>query len=320
MNRKRGPARNPALAPLGRWLRHLRPQTPCRYSTCSRSSSASSAPACEEASVQVLGLHTAGLTNRPLCRKRRCHKGRALLSDLHPLGESGGKRGRVSTSRKMVWACDCPTRRGTIGIVPLSGVTVGFIASSLLLSLGWGSDSGALVPHFGPFLRRGTSARDTRRKGRKGEQREAASARNTPGDRNSLRLEEPGDRSVHRRLPTRTEGIQRRRFEGGNDGGFDGGFDGFGLSDHSAACPEPLGELRGASRTLFIHRGTTDGESSGSGCSGAPEAFLAMPLTLFLVVMLSTYPVASWLASLMVAQEPFTTEEVPAADTEDSTA
>src|SRR5215213_4811286 len=88
MNRKRGPARNPALAPLGRWPRHLRPQTPCRYSTCSRSSSASSAPACEEASVQFLGLHTAGLTNPPLYRKRRCHKGRALLSDLHPLGRA----------------------------------------------------------------------------------------------------------------------------------------------------------------------------------------------------------------------------------------
>jgi len=53
---------------------------------------------------------------------------------------------------------------------------------------------------------------------------------------------------------------------------------------------------------------------------GAPGAFLAMPLTLFLVVMLSTYPEASWLASLMVAQEPITTEEVPAADTEDPTA
>jgi AI-2 transport protein TqsA len=53
---------------------------------------------------------------------------------------------------------------------------------------------------------------------------------------------------------------------------------------------------------------------------GAPGAFLAMPLTLFLVVMLSTYPEASWLANLMVAQEPTTTEEVPAADTGDSTA
>jgi len=36
-----------------------------------------------------------------------------------------------------------------------------------------------------------------------------------------------------------------------------------------------------------------------------------MPLTLFLVVMLSTHPETSWLASLMVAQEPITTEEVP---------
>jgi AI-2 transport protein TqsA len=52
---------------------------------------------------------------------------------------------------------------------------------------------------------------------------------------------------------------------------------------------------------------------------GAPGAFLAMPLTLFLVVMLSTYPEASWLASLMVAQEP-TSEEVPATDTGDPAA
>ena len=52
---------------------------------------------------------------------------------------------------------------------------------------------------------------------------------------------------------------------------------------------------------------------------GAPGAFLAMPLTLFLVALLSTYPEASWLASLMVVQEP-PTEEVPAADTEDPTA
>ncbi|MBV9452768.1 MAG: AI-2E family transporter [Rubrobacter sp.] len=51
---------------------------------------------------------------------------------------------------------------------------------------------------------------------------------------------------------------------------------------------------------------------------GAPGAFLAMPLTLFLVALLSTYPEASWLASLMVAQEPTTTEEVPTADTGDS--
>jgi AI-2 transport protein TqsA len=53
---------------------------------------------------------------------------------------------------------------------------------------------------------------------------------------------------------------------------------------------------------------------------GAPGAFLAMPLTFFVVVMLSTYPEASWLVNLMVAQEPTTTEEVPAADTGDSTA
>jgi AI-2 transport protein TqsA len=55
---------------------------------------------------------------------------------------------------------------------------------------------------------------------------------------------------------------------------------------------------------------------------GAPGAFLAMPLTLFVVVMLSTYPEARWLASLMGMPEPATTttEEVPAADTGDSTA
>ena len=52
---------------------------------------------------------------------------------------------------------------------------------------------------------------------------------------------------------------------------------------------------------------------------GAPGAFLAMPLTLFLVALLSTYPEASWLVSLMVAQEP-TSEEGPAADTGDPTA
>src|SRR5918995_2752455 len=52
---------------------------------------------------------------------------------------------------------------------------------------------------------------------------------------------------------------------------------------------------------------------------GAPGAFLAMPLTLFLVVMLSTYPEASWLTSLMVAQVP-TSEEPPAGNTGDSIA
>jgi AI-2 transport protein TqsA len=52
---------------------------------------------------------------------------------------------------------------------------------------------------------------------------------------------------------------------------------------------------------------------------GAPGAFLAMPLTLFVVALLSTYPEASWLASLMVAQAPTTTEEVPAPDTGDPT-
>jgi predicted PurR-regulated permease PerM len=48
---------------------------------------------------------------------------------------------------------------------------------------------------------------------------------------------------------------------------------------------------------------------------GAPGAFLAMPLTLFVVVMLSTYPEARWLASLMGMQEVTTTEEAPTADT-----
>jgi AI-2 transport protein TqsA len=52
---------------------------------------------------------------------------------------------------------------------------------------------------------------------------------------------------------------------------------------------------------------------------GAPGAFLAMPLTLFLVAILSTYPEASWLASLMVAQGP-ASEEVADADTGDPTA
>jgi hypothetical protein len=264
--------------------------------------------------VQVLGLHRAGLTNPSLYRESRWHQGRALLilNDLHPPRGSGGRRDRVYSNRMVVWARDCPTRRGTNGIVPLSGVRMGFIASSLLSPLRRGSDDGELVPHFGPSLRWATRDRGARKKGRKGEQRQAASARNTPGGRNNLRLEELGDRSVYRRLLTRTEGIQRRRCEGGNDGGFDGGFDGFGLSDRSAACPKPLGELRRASRMPFMHRGTTGSEPSESGCSWAPGASLAMPLTLFVVVMLSTCPEASWLASLVGAQEP-TSEEVPAA-------
>ena len=33
---------------------------------------------------------------------------------------------------------------------------------------------------------------------------------------------------------------------------------GFDLSGRSAACPEPLGDLRRAPRTLFIHCRTTD--------------------------------------------------------------
>jgi hypothetical protein len=267
MKRKRVPTRNPVLAPLQRWPRHLRPETPYRHSPCPRSYSASSASACEEASVQVLGLHTAGLTNPPLYLESRSHQDRALLNDLHPPRESGGRRGRVSSS-KVVWARDCPTRRGTNGIVPLSVVRVEFIASSLLSSLRRGNDDGESVPHFGSSLRWDTSDRGARKKGTKGEQRVAASARNTPGGGSSLRLEEPGDRSVHRRPPTRTEGVQRRRCEGVSDGGFDG----FGLSDSSAPCPEPLGELRRASRTLFVCCGTTNSEFSGSGCLGTLAA------------------------------------------------
>src|SRR5215212_1496891 len=99
MKRKRVPARNPALAPLGRWPRRLRPETPYRPSPCSRSSLASSAPACEEASVQVLGLHIAGLTSLLRHRKSRWHKGRAFLNDLRPLREGGGRRGCVSSSK-----------------------------------------------------------------------------------------------------------------------------------------------------------------------------------------------------------------------------
>ena len=50
---------------------------------------------------------------------------------------------------------------------------------------------------------------------------------------------------------------------------------------------------------------------------GAPGAFLAMSLTFFVVVMLSTYPEARWLANLMVTQEvTTTTEEGPATGTE----
>ncbi|MBV9454517.1 MAG: AI-2E family transporter [Rubrobacter sp.] len=49
---------------------------------------------------------------------------------------------------------------------------------------------------------------------------------------------------------------------------------------------------------------------------GAPGAFLAMSLTFFVVVMLSTYPEARWLANLMVTQEvTTTTEEGPATGT-----
>jgi hypothetical protein len=271
-------------------------------------------------SVQVLRLHIAGLTSLPSYRKSRCHKDGALLNDLHPSREGEGRRGRVYSRRMVVWAHDCPTRRSISGIVPLSGVRVEFIGSSLLSSLRRGSDDGELVPYLGPSLRWGTSDRGPRRKGRKGEQRKAASARNDPDDRDSLRLEEPGDRSVHRRPRTRTEGIQRGRCEGGDDGGNDGGFDGFGFSDRSATCPEPLGELRRASRTPFKHCGTTNSEPAGSGCLGTLDAMPAMPLTLFVVVVLSTDPEASRLTSLMVAQEPTTTEEVPVADTGGPTA
>lgn len=230
MKRKRVPAQNPVLTPLRRWPRHLRPKTPCRYSPCSRSSSASSAPACEEASVQVMGLDMAGLTNPPLYRESSWH-------------HSGERRARVSSSRKVVRARDCPTRRGTSGIVPLSRVRVGFIVSSLISSLRCGSDYGELVPHFGPSLRWGTSDRGTRRKGRKSEQKETASARNNPGDRNSLRLEEPGDRSVHRRPRTRTEGDQGRYLKGALEGGNDGDFGRTGLGDRSADSARPSGEL-----------------------------------------------------------------------------
>jgi hypothetical protein len=121
MKSRRVPARSPILAPLGCWPHHLQPET-----LGSKSYSASSALACEEASAQVLGLHIARLTNPPLYRESRWHRGRALLNDLHPLKESGGRRGHVSSSRKVVWARDCPTRRGTNGIVSLSGVRVGF--------------------------------------------------------------------------------------------------------------------------------------------------------------------------------------------------
>jgi hypothetical protein len=275
MKRMRVPARNPTLGPLGRCLRNLRPEMPRRYLPCSSSSSASYAPACEEAIVQVLGLHIAGLTDPPLYRESSWHQGRALLNYLHPPRESGGRRGRISSSRKVVRARDCPTRRGTSEIVPLSGVRMGFIASFLPSYLRQGSDDGELIPNFGPSHRWGTSDRGARRKGRKSEQREAASARNNPGDRNSIRLEGPGDRSVHRRPRTRTEGIQRRHCEGVDDGGNDGGFDDSGLSDRSAACPEPFGELRRVSRLLFIHRGITDSEMQSQGSKKDRETLRA---------------------------------------------
>jgi hypothetical protein len=143
VKRKRVPTRNPVLAPLQCWPRHLRPETPYRHSPCPRSSSASSAPACEEASVQVLGLHTAGLTNLPLYLESSSHQGRSLLNDLHPPRESEGRRGRVSSSRKVVWARDCPTRCGT----------------NVLSSLLQDSDDGESAPRFGPSLRWDTSDR-----------------------------------------------------------------------------------------------------------------------------------------------------------------
>jgi hypothetical protein len=155
MKRMRVPARNPALGPLGRWLRNLRPEMPRRYLPCTSSSSASYAPACEEAIVQVLGLHIAGLTDPPLYRESSWHQGRALLNYLHPPRESGGRRGHVSSSRKVVRARDCPARRGTNEIVPLSGVRMGFIASSRPSYLRQGSDDEELVPNFGASLRRG---------------------------------------------------------------------------------------------------------------------------------------------------------------------
>lgn len=147
MKRKRASARNPALAVLKVLFGF------------------SSVPACEEASVQVLGLRVARPTSPPY-RKSRCHTGRALLNDLHPLKESGGRRSRIYSSRRLVRACVCPSRRDPSAIVPLPEVRVVFIASSHFSSSRQGSHDGEVVSLFGPSLRWGTSVRGARKKGR----------------------------------------------------------------------------------------------------------------------------------------------------------
>jgi hypothetical protein len=165
MKRKRASARNPALA-----LQGMPATTPPTRNTVSALAvlkvlfGFSSVPACEEASVQVLKLRVAGTTSLPY-RKSRCHTGRALLNDLHPLKESGGRRSRVYSSRRLVRARDCPSRRDTSAIVPLSGVRVVFIAPPHLSSSRQGSHDGELVSHFGPSLRWGTSVRGARKEG-----------------------------------------------------------------------------------------------------------------------------------------------------------
>ena len=167
MKRKRASARNPAPA-----LQGTPATTPPTRNTVSALAvlkvlfGFSSVPTCEEASVQVLGLRVAGPTSLPPYRKSRCHTGRALLNDLHPLKESGGRRSRVYSSRRLVRARDCPSRRDTSAIVPLSGVRVVFIAPSHISSSRQGSHDGELVSHFGPSLRWGTSVRGARKKGR----------------------------------------------------------------------------------------------------------------------------------------------------------
>ena len=166
MKRKRVSARNSALALQG---------TPATMPLTRNTVSAlavlkvffgfSSVPPCEEASVQVLGLRVARPTSLPPYRKSRCHTGRALLNDLHPLKKSGGRRSRVYSSRRLVRARDCPSRRDTSAIVPLSGVRVVFIAPPHLSSSRQGRHDGELVSHFGPSLRWGTSVRGARSEG-----------------------------------------------------------------------------------------------------------------------------------------------------------
>ena len=48
---------------------------------------------------------------------------------------------------------------------------------------------------------------------------------------------------------------------------------GFGLSDRSAACPEPLGDLRRAPRALFIHCDTTDSELQGKSVGSTAKSY-----------------------------------------------